>query len=288
MKEVEKRQLIEAVMLDFYQQKAVAPRLQEAIRYSIEAGGKRLRPLLLLEVIEAFGLEVTREHAKVAAAVELIHTGSLIHDDLPAMDNDDFRRGKPTNHKVFGEDLAILAGDSLFLDPFGLLASADLEASTLVSLIQELSTASGTFGMVAGQVLDMEGEQQSLDLAALETVHANKTGKLLTFPLVAGAILAQQGAAVVEKFRSIGEKMGLAFQIRDDILDVTASFEEMGKTPNKDIRAEKSTYTSLLGLDEAKRLLDDLLNQALSELEKLEHFSAVALVKLIERLRLDG
>ena len=204
------------------------------------------------------------------------------------MDNDDFRRGKPTNHKVFGEDLAILAGDSLFLDPFGLLASADLEASTLVSLIQELSTASGTFGMVAGQVLDMEGEQQSLDLAALETVHANKTGKLLTFPLVAGAILAQQGAAVVEKFRSIGEKMGLAFQIRDDILDVTASFEEMGKTPNKDIRAEKSTYTSLLGLDEAKRLLDDLLNQALSELEKLEHFSAAALVKLIERLRLDG
>ena len=276
---------------DFYQSKEVSADLTETILYSIEAGGKRIRPLLLLELLEGFGLELTPAHFQVAAALEMIHTGSLIHDDLPAMDNDDYRRGRLTSHKKFGEDMAILAGDSLFLDPYGLVVMAELPSQVKVELIAELSLAAGSFGMVAGQVLDMQGEGRKLTMDQLQTIHANKTGKLLAYPFVAAGIIAQTGQSVLGKLRQAGELLGLAFQVRDDILDVTASFEQIGKTPQKDLAAEKSTYPALLGLNGARDFFDETLEQAKSLLEQLEKesdFSAEEIQKIIESLRLDG
>lgn len=276
---------------NFYRSKEVSSDLTETILYSVEAGGKRIRPLLLLELLEGFGLELTPAHFQVAAALEMIHTGSLIHDDLPAMDNDDYRRGRLTSHKKFGEDMAILAGDSLFLDPYGLVAMAELPSQVKVDLIAELSLAAGSFGMVAGQVLDMQGEGRKLTMDQLQTIHANKTGKLLAYPFVAAGIIAQTGQSVLGKLRQVGELLGLAFQVRDDILDVTASFEQIGKTPQKDLAAEKSTYPALLGLDGARAFFDETLEQAKSLLEQLEKesdFSAGEIQKIIESLRLDG
>lgn len=276
---------------DFYQSKEVSSDLTETILYSVEAGGKRIRPLLLLELLEGFGLELTPAHFQVAAALEMIHTGSLIHDDLPAMDNDDYRRGRLTSHKKFGEDMAILAGDSLFLDPYGLVAMAELPSQVKVALIAELSLAAGSFGMVAGQVLDMQGEGRKLTIDQLQTIHANKTGKLLAYPFVAAGIIAQASQSVLGKLRQAGELLGLAFQVRDDILDVTASFEQIGKTPQKDLAAEKSTYPALLGLDGARTFFDETLEQAKNLLEQLEtesDFSAEEIQKIIESLRLDG
>mgnify|MGYP000981975911 FL=1 len=276
---------------DFYKSQQVSSDLSEVILYSVQAGGKRIRPLLLLELIQAFGLELVEAHYQVAAALEMIHTGSLIHDDLPAMDDDDYRRGRLTSHKKFGEDMAILAGDSLFLDPYGLLARAELPSQVKVDLISELSLAAGSFGMVAGQVLDMQGEGQAISLEDLKTIHANKTGKLLTYPFVAAGLIVQAQQSVQDKLRRIGELLGLAFQVRDDILDVTASFEELGKTPQKDLAAAKSTYPAFLGLDGAKNFFNQTLDEAvdiLKDLEEKTEFSGEEIQQIIESLRLNG
>ena len=289
MNQEEKIRQIDQTIIDYYSKKAVSDSLVESILYSVQAGGKRIRPLLLLELVEAFGLPLQSAHFQVASALEMIHTGSLIHDDLPAMDDDDYRRGRLTNHKKFGEAMAILAGDSLFLDPYGLIAVAELPSRVKVNLIMELSQAAGTFGMVGGQALDMEGEGCQLDLKELQAIHAHKTGKLLAFPFVAGGLLAQVDEGVQAKLRKIGELIGLAFQVRDDILDVTASFEELGKTPQKDLVAAKSTYPALLGLEKAKETLNQVLDQAqnlLKEIAKNRPFSGESLMKIIESLRL--
>ncbi|HEM3697850.1 TPA: polyprenyl synthetase family protein [Streptococcus suis] len=285
-----KLQRLEEAMADFYQPQ-VAERLNQSVLYSLQAGGKRIRPLLLLTILESFGMELKQAHYQVAACVELIHTGSLIHDDLPAMDNDDYRRGRLTNHKVYDEATAILAGDSLFLDPFGFLAQVDLPAETILALVRELSQASGTFGMVAGQVLDMAGEGQNQTLEQLQDIHANKTGKLLTFPFVAAGLIAGQSNAVINHLRQAGQLVGLAFQVRDDILDVTATFEEIGKTPQKDVVAEKSTYPALMGLEASKVFLEDSLNQAINELNQVAKqvpFSTEKIKEIIESLRING
>ncbi|HEL2007300.1 TPA: polyprenyl synthetase family protein [Streptococcus suis] len=285
-----KLQRLEEAMAEFYQPQ-VAERLNQSVLYSLQAGGKRIRPLLLLTILESFGMELKQAHYQVAACVELIHTGSLIHDDLPAMDNDDYRRGRLTNHKVYDEATAILAGDSLFLDPFGFLAQVDLPAETILALVRELSQASGTFGMVAGQVLDMAGEGQNLTLEQLQTIHANKTGKLLTFPFVAAGLIAGQSDVVINHLRQAGQLIGLAFQVRDDILDVTATFEEIGKTPQKDVLAEKSTYPALMGLEASKVFLEDSLNQAINELDQVAKqvpFSREKIKEIIESLRING
>lgn len=285
-----KLQLLEETMAGFYEPQ-VAERLNQAVLYSLQAGGKRIRPLLLLTLLESFGVELKQAHYQVAACVELIHTGSLIHDDLPAVDDDDYRRGRLTNHKKFDEATAILAGDSLFLDPFGFLAQVDLPAKTILALVRELSQASGTFGMVAGQVLDMAGEGQKLSLEQLQAIHANKTGKLLTFPFVAAGLIAGQSDEVIHHLRKAGQLVGLAFQVRDDILDVTATFEEIGKTPQKDLLAEKSTYPALMGLEASKVFLEDSLNQASSELDQVAQlvpFSREEIKKIIESLRING
>ncbi len=287
----EKLEKIGLTIEDFYRSQQVSSDLSEVILYSVRAGGKRIRPLLLLELIQAFGLELAKAHYQVAAALEMIHTGSLIHDDLPAMDDDDYRRGRLTSHKKFGEDMAILAGDSLFLDPYGLLARAELPSQVKVDLISELSLAAGSFGMVAGQVLDMQGEGQAISLEDLKTIHANKTGKLLMYPFVAAGLIAEVEYFVQDKLRRIGELLGLAFQVRDDILDVTASFEELGKTPQKDLAAAKSTYPAFLGLDGAKNFFNQTLDEAvdiLTDLEEKTEFSGGEIQKIIESLRLNG
>ena len=287
----EKLEKIGLTIEDFYRSQQVSSDLSEVILYSVQAGGKRIRPLLLLELIQAFGLELAEAHYQVAAALEMIHTGSLIHDDLPAMDDDDYRRGRLTSHKKFGEDMAILAGDSLFLDPYGRLARAELPSQVKVDLISELSLASGSFGMVAGQVLDMQGEGQAISLEDLKIIHANKTGKLLTYPFVAAGLIVQAQQSVQDKLCRIGELLGLAFQVRDDILDVTASFEELGKTPQKDLAAAKSTYPAFLGLDGAKNFFNQTLDEAvdiLKDLEEKTEFSGEEIQKIIESLRLNG
>ena len=287
----EKLQGVEKAIEGFYEAKQIAPRLVESILYSVHAGGKRIRPLLLLELLEAFHAPILEAHFQVAAALEMIHTGSLIHDDLPAMDNDDYRRGQLTNHKKFGEDLAILAGDSLFLDAFGCVAEADLPASIRVQLIALLSDASGTAGMVAGQVLDMEGEGASLNLDQLQVIHANKTGRLLAYPFQAAGILLELEATVATLLEEIGLHLGLAFQIRDDILDVTADFASLGKTPQKDLQAEKSTYPALLGLDGAQAYLDRELDACEDLLDRISNqvsFEGTGIKNIIERLRIHG
>ena len=291
MRQEEKRNRVEQAIRSFYEEKSIAPHLVDSVLYSIQAGGKRLRPMLLLELLEAFGQELTEAHFQVAGALEMIHTGSLIHDDLPAMDNDDYRRGQLTNHKKFGEDLAILAGDALFLDPFGMIAASALPNEVKVALILELSDASGSRGMVAGQVLDMEGEHKQLTLAELQTIHANKTGRLLAYPFIAAGLILELQADIGQLLEKIGKKLGLAFQVRDDILDLVADFEALGKTPQKDLVAEKSTYPALLGLEESKALLtseldacEDLLDQITTAFD----FDPRAIKKLIEGLRIDG
>ena len=288
-----KREKIDAAIRDYYQKKnlPVSNELITAILYSVDGGGKRIRPLIFLDLLEGFGLELTDSHFDVAASLEMIHTGSLIHDDLPAMDNDDYRRGCLTNHKKFDEATAILAGDSLFLDPFDLLAQTELSAEIRVELIKALSHASGTFGMVGGQMLDMKGEGQELDLSQLAQIHEHKTGKLLTFPFVAAGIVAQQGLEVLDNLQEAGQLIGLAFQVRDDILDVTADFEALGKTPGKDVVAGKSTYPALLGLDKSYDILEESLNKAeaiFQNLAESQGFKKDSVIEIIERLRLHA
>lgn len=244
--------------------------LKESILYSIDAGGKRVRPLLVLAVIQDRVGQLTSDHYKIAAAIELIHTYSLIHDDLPAMDNDDFRRGKPTNHKVFGDALAILAGDAMQALAFLSITTAEqVNAEEKVRLIQRLAEASGASGMVGGQVYDLAGEQQQLTLEQLEQIHRLKTGALLTFSIEAGAILAQVSEKELQQFKTFAEHIGLAFQIKDDILDVTATTEQLGKPANSDTDAEKSTYPQLLGLEGAKNQLESHYKQAIQAISFL-------------------
>lgn len=291
MNKQEKLAMVESALEEFYGDQQLAANLREAVLYSIHAGGKRIRPYLLLEVLESLQVPITTAHAQVAAALEMIHTGSLIHDDLPAMDDDDFRRGRLTNHKKFGEALAILAGDALFLDPYALIAQADLPNEIKVDLIASLSLSSGSMGMVAGQVLDMEGEGKHLNLEELQTIHANKTGKLLAFPFQAAGVIAGLDENLQKQLKTVGELIGLAFQVRDDILDVTASFEEIGKTPQKDLQAEKSTYPALLGLDEAKVFCNRTLDQANEKLDvisQLVDFDKEPIVKIVESLRINA
>ena len=291
MNKQEKLDLVESALEEFYGEQQIASNLREAVLYSIHAGGKRIRPYLLLEVLDSLQVPITPAHAQVAAALEMIHTGSLIHDDLPAMDDDDFRRGRLTNHKKFGEALAILAGDALFLDPYALIAQADLPNEIKVDLIVSLSLSSGSMGMVAGQVLDMEGEGKHLNLEELQTIHANKTGKLLAYPFKAAGVIAGLDENLQKQLKTVGELIGLAFQVRDDILDVTASFEEIGKTPQKDLQAEKSTYPALLGLDEAKVFCNRTLDQANEKLDvisQLVDFDKEPIVKIVESLRINA
>lgn len=251
--------------------------LKDSMDYSLQAGGKRIRPILMLAVMHELGADHP-DALKVASAIEMIHTYSLIHDDLPSMDNDDLRRGMPTNHKVYGEAVAILAGDALMTYSFGLIARLEnVSSDDKVNLIDLMSVSSGAEGMVGGQILDIEGEEKKLGLQELEQVHRLKTGALLTFSILSGAILAQAKPEVILSLTRFGEHLGLAFQIRDDILDVTGTSEELGKTAGKDETSEKSTYPGILTLEGAQEKLDHHAAEALRSIEALD--SDMALLK---------
>ena len=261
--------LIQQELADQIQMLSIPASLKESMHYSLQAGGKRIRPILLLAVLHELGQDHP-DALKVAASIEMIHTYSLIHDDLPSMDNDDLRRGMPTNHKVFGEAVAILAGDALLTYSFGVLARLNhVSSDDKVRLIDLLSVAAGAEGMVGGQVLDIEGEEKKLSLEELEQVHRLKTGALLTYSILAGAILGNAHPEEMVALGKFGEHIGLAFQIQDDILDVTGTSQELGKTAGKDESSAKSTYPGLLTLPKAKEKLDFHANEALQAVSVL-------------------
>jgi geranylgeranyl diphosphate synthase type II len=246
--------------------------LREAMAYSLEAGGKRLRPLLLFATLQAFGKE-RNLGVGAACALEMIHTYSLVHDDLPCMDDDDLRRGKPTNHKVFGEAMAVLAGDGLLTYAFQIVMAyeqKEISAEKKVRLVLELAKAAGPEGMVGGQVADMEAEGKQLTIDELEYIHKHKTGKLLEFAVLAGAILSNATKEQEEKLLEFAKNIGLAFQIRDDILDVEGTEEEIGKPIGSDVSNEKSTYTTLFTVDRAKNILEETIAKAKDAISSLQ------------------
>jgi geranylgeranyl diphosphate synthase, type II len=244
--------------------------LHKSMRYSVFAGGKRVRPILLLAACEAVGGEIGPA-MPAACAMEMIHTYSLIHDDLPAMDNDDFRRGNPTNHKVFGEAIAILAGDALLTEAFILLSDpghcGKTGSTRLLPVIHEISRSAGSHGMVGGQVVDMESEgKPDVDLAIVQYIHTHKTGALLKASVKAGALLGGADDAGLAAMTRYGEAVGLAFQIADDILDIEGTTEELGKDAGSDEARGKATYPAVMGIAEAKRRAGELVEMALDAL----------------------
>jgi geranylgeranyl diphosphate synthase type II len=237
--------------------------LRAAMRYSLLAGGKRLRPVLCLAACELAGAP-TDLALPTAVALEMVHTMSLIHDDLPAMDNDDLRRGRPTSHKMFGEAIAILAGDALLTRAFEMVAlrSPGVEPQRLLAVLGELSRAAGAPGLVGGQVVDLDSEGKDVDLTTLEYIHLHKTGALLRACVVCGALVGGAAENLLEALRVYARGIGLAFQNIDDILDVTASSEVLGKTAGKDLMADKTTYPKLLGLEESRKRAEVLVIEA--------------------------
>jgi geranylgeranyl diphosphate synthase, type II len=250
------KRLVENKLDELVQRLEAPEKVKEAMDYSLKAGGKRIRPILLLATLQAFRKD-PKIGLEAAAALEMVHTYSLIHDDLPSMDNDDLRRGKPTNHKVYGEAAAILAGDGLLTYSFEVLAGTTKEVSAEKSLqlISLLAKAAGPEGMVGGQAADMEGENQSLSVEELEYIHRNKTGRLLAYGVMAGAILADATKEQIDLLETYAFHIGLAFQIQDDILDVEGSVEKIGKPVGSDETKFKSTYPALLTLNGAKEKL---------------------------------
>ena len=291
--------------------------IHQAMRHSVFAGGKRLRPILCMEagrMIQAAlcgdgalprlggalrlrsGQAPTRHDTagsrpagieQVGAALEMLHTYSLIHDDLPALDNDDLRRGRPTCHKAFGEAIAILAGDALQTQAYEVLAQIACPAEARVAIIQEIAHATGTIdGMIGGQVVDLEAEHKKPDLATLEYIHRSKTAALITASVVSGGTYAGAKAADIVRLRTYGQSIGLAFQIVDDVLDLTQTSEQLGKTAGKDAAAEKTTYPALFGIEESIRKADALVDQACAQLH--EYGNAASTLKdlahyLVER-----
>lgn len=243
--------------------------IHKAMRYSVFAGGKRVRPILVLASGESLGGERS-VLLHLGAAVEMMHTYSLIHDDLPALDNDDLRRGRPTCHKVFGDAMAILAGDALMTRCYQVLAVLPgVAESTKVNIINEIANATGTVrGMIGGQVVDLESEGKAVSPDLLEYIHHSKTGALLTACVRCGALAAGANEAELEALTGYGSKLGLVFQIVDDILDVTSSSEELGKTAGKDAKVEKATYPALYGLDASRAKAQELTESALEDIEE--------------------
>jgi geranylgeranyl diphosphate synthase type II len=251
--------------------------IHQAMRHSVFAGGKRLRPILCTEAGRMIGAgsvagwsagSLTAGIDQLGAALEMLHTYSLIHDDLPALDNDDLRRGRPTCHKAFGEAIAILAGDALQTQAYEVLAQIPCPAEARVAIIQEIAHATGTIdGMIGGQVVDLEAEHKKPDLATLEYIHRSKTAALITASVVSGGTYAGAKAADIVRLRTYGQSIGLAFQIVDDVLDLTQTSEQLGKTAGKDAAAEKTTYPSLFGIEESISKADVLVNQACAQLD---------------------
>lgn len=271
------------------QQVSYQKTIADAMEYSVMAGGKRLRPLILQESYRMFGGEEKEVVSAFMAAIEMIHTYSLVHDDLPAMDNDDYRRGRETTHKVFGEDMGILAGDALLNYAYetaieGVKKSAKKEAA--IEAYSILAKKAGVFGMVGGQVVDVEQTGKTLTKEQLDFIYRLKTGALLEAALMVGAALAGADCETLSVLEEIGKNVGMAFQIQDDILDLTSTTKELGKPVHSDEKNEKTTYVSLYGMEEAKRAVEEYSQRALGELEELpaeNAFLNTLIKKLIHR-----
>lgn len=261
--------------------------IHRAIEHSVFAGGKRLRPILAIEAGRAIYGSVPAGIEELGAALEMLHTYSLIHDDLPALDNDDLRRGRPTCHKAFGEAIAILAGDALQTQAYWVLARLRCPAQPRLEIIEEIARATGTInGMIGGQVVDLEAERTAVDRETLEYIHRSKTAALITASVVSGGFYGGAKHEEADQLRAFGESIGLAFQIVDDVLDVTKTSDELGKTAGKDVRSEKATYPALFGLEESRRKASQLLERASAALaglgERAENLKSLAHF-LIER-----
>ena len=270
--------------------------IHRAMRHSVFAGGKRLRPLLAMEAARMIAGTLPEGAADVGAAIEMLHTYSLIHDDLPALDNDDLRRGKPTCHVVYGEAIAILAGDALQTLAYETLAKLQGDAAAKIEIVKEIAIATGTGvgseglapGMIGGQVMDIEGEGHVPTAAVVEAIHRAKTGALITVAIVAGGLIGGASSDEVASLRRFGQAAGLAFQIVDDVLDETQTSEELGKTAGKDTATAKATWPAVFGIEPSRTTANELLRDALAELdrfgERAEPLKAVARA-LVERSR---
>jgi geranylgeranyl diphosphate synthase, type II len=279
---------LESFLSGRFQEQDIPSSLAEAMEYSLLAGGKRLRPALCLSWAEMLGAD-RRSVLPFAAAIECIHTYSLIHDDLPAMDNDDLRRGKPTSHRKFGEATAILAGDGLLTEAFTLMLETGLPTERVAAAAAEMAAAAGPRGMVGGQALDMEFTgKEGIQLAALQDMHARKTGALITSSCVSGAILAGAGNGDLERAGVYGRNVGLAFQVVDDILDVIGNESSLGKTVGSDQERGKSTYPSIIGLEESYAFARHCSGAAVEALEGYDRRSSELLrdlaVYIVERI----
>lgn len=255
--------------------------VKDAMLYSLNAGGKRIRPVMMLQVIRSYQQDY-HPYIDVACALEMIHTYSLIHDDLPGMDNDDLRRGRPTCHRQYDEATAILAGDGLLNEAVNIIIRAHLEDKMTIDLISCLYRSSGIDGMIYGQELDIQNENSLIDTDTLQKIHKYKTGKLLSCALMMGAIIAQRDD--IEIWEEIGYKIGLAFQIQDDILDVTGTTEQLGKPAGSDESNHKTTYVHLLGIEKSQQLADQLFNEAVELLYSLK-INHGLLLEIIENIR---
>lgn len=263
------KRVVEQAMQELIDSSEMPERLRDAMAYSLEAGGKRIRPALVYAVLETYGMPLERGR-EVAASLEMVHTYSLIHDDLPAMDDDDLRRGRPTNHRQFDEATAILAGDALLTDAFRILTQMPLSALDIVEIIRIFGLAAGSSGMVGGQLDDMLAEKRNnVTLEELQSIHERKTGALLVYALEAGAILAGASAEDRMHLKQFGHHLGIAFQIQDDILDVVGDEETIGKRVGSDEFNDKTTYPKLLGLEGAKQALDQEVEAAQVAIESL-------------------
>jgi geranylgeranyl diphosphate synthase type II len=270
----QRSELIEAALNEYLPVVDCPPaRLHESMRYSVFAGGKRLRPILLLAACEAVGGDPVKA-LPAACALEMVHSYSLVHDDLPAMDDDDLRRGQPTNHQVFGEATAILAGDALLTEAFALLSNAEtcarMPPARACEIVQILARSSGSTGMVGGQLVDMESEDQRIDLATLEYIHTRKTGALIRAAVEMGAVIGEASTEQRQALCRYAEAAGLAFQVADDILDIVADQAELGKKIGSDQDRGKATFPSLIGLEQARRRAAALKQQALAEIDQLD------------------
>jgi geranylgeranyl diphosphate synthase type II len=267
----EQRRIVEKALARAVPATSVRPgTIHQAMRHSLLAGGKRLRPILTMAAAETCGVKDPAGILPAACAVELIHTYSLVHDDLPCMDDDDLRRGRPTSHKVFGEGVAVLAGDALLTRAFGLIAEIKpAKRYPLSLLLEETASAAGSLQLIAGQVADLEAEGKKLSIADVRFIHERKTASMVVLSLRLGAMSANSTPAQLKALTEFGQALGLAFQIIDDILDVTLSSEQLGKSAGKDLKASKATYPAVIGLEASRKEAARLTNKALRALDPL-------------------
>ena len=278
----EKKVFVEDSINLFLNELTYPTQIAEGMKYAVLNGGKRIRPILLLMILDLFDKD-EKLGVPSAAALEMIHSYSLVHDDLPALDNDDYRRGKLTTHKKFGEAEGILIGDALLTHAFYILTEKNLNLLSpekIVEIVRLTSSYAGINGMIGGQMIDIESENKKIDMETLKYIHKNKTGKLLRLPIEIGCVISETSKDIRKKLEKFADLIGLAFQIKDDILDIEGDFETLGKPIGSDAELNKSTYPSLIGLDESKKLLQEIVDEAKNIIK--ENFSKEKGKMLIE------